>query len=76
VRIQNWQDATMPNDLSQEALSYVGRTESEGVASATAAGIRDVQVVRPGQAVSADYRGSNRLRLYVVDGLVAKASFG
>jgi hypothetical protein len=66
----------MSRDLSQEALSYVGQTESEAVASATAAGIRDIQVVKPGQAVSADSRGSNRSRLYVEDGLVAKATFG
>ena len=50
-----------------DALIYIGLKESEAVASATSAGIRDIQVVRSGQVMTADL-SPTRLKLFVADG--------
>ena len=67
--------ATEREPFPDEALAYVGLNRSEAVEKATSAGFRNVEILSPGGAVSADYR-SRRLRLAVADEQVIRARFG
>jgi hypothetical protein len=58
-----------------KASAYVGLSRTEAVEKAATAGFRNVEILGPGGAVSADYR-SRRLRPVVADEQITDAWFG